>query len=94
MINLSKNTQLSFSANILAFKWCQNIGDALSHLAHFSSFLSESQRQEAVNILKSFSEPHQDLVDLAHYVHVAPIEPNNPTIGIIGQIDPSPSDSN
>ena len=97
MINFSENTknsQLPFEAHILAFKWYQNIGDALSHLAHFGSFLSLKQRIEAIEILKSYSQPHQDLVELAHYVHIAPIDPNKSTIGIIGQIDPSPSDSN
>ena len=83
MVNLSNNMRLPSEPQILAFKWCQNIGDALSHLAHFGSFLSETQRQEAVNILKSYSKPHQDLSELAHYVHIAPINPDKPTIAKI-----------
>ena len=86
MINYSKNTknsQLPFEAHIQAFKWYQNIGDALSHLAHFGSFLSLDQRQEAIDILKSYSRPHEDLVALAHYVHIAPIDPNESTIAEI-----------
>lgn len=83
MIKLTKTNQLPFEAHIQAFKWYQNIGDALSHLAHFGSFLSETQRQEAVNILKSYSQPHQDLVALAHYVSYAPIHPDKPTIAKI-----------
>ena len=97
MINFSKNTknsQLPFEAHIQAFKWYQNIGDALSHLAHFGSFLSLEQRQEAIDILKSYSKPHEDLVALAHHVSYTPINPDKSTSGIIGQIDPSPSDSN
>lgn len=83
MINVSKNTansQLPFEAHILAFKWYKNIGDALSHLAHFGSFLSLDQRQEAINILKSYNEPHQDLVELTAHVAYAPIEQGKPTI--------------
>jgi hypothetical protein len=89
MINFSKNTensQLPFEAHILAFKWYKNIGDALSHLAHFGSFLSLDQRQEAINILKSYNEPHQDLVELTDYVAYAPIEPGKPTIAEIHPI--------
>jgi len=83
MINLSKNPQLPFEAQVLAFKWYQTIGDALSHLAHFGSFLSETQRIQAVEILKSYTISNPELVALTHYVHDAPIIPKQYTISKI-----------
>lgn len=83
MINLSKNLQLPFEAQVLAFKWYQNIGDALSHLAHFGSFLSLKQREEAIEILKSYSVSTPELVALTDYVRNAPIDPNKSTIAKI-----------
>ncbi len=83
MINLSKNPQLPFEAQVLAFKWYQNIGDALSHLAHFGSFLSLKQREEAIEILKSYTFHNKELVALTHYVSDAPIDPNKSTIAKI-----------
>jgi hypothetical protein len=50
MINLSK-AQVSWDSQVIAFKWYQNIGDALSHFAHFSSFLSETQKQELIEAI-------------------------------------------
>ena len=74
--------QLPYEAQLLAFQWHQNIGDPLSHLAHFGSFLSESQRQGAIEIIQSYSR-HQEmfpLIDLMHYVNLASINENKPTI--------------
>jgi hypothetical protein len=85
MVHLYNNRRLPSEAQILAFKWYQNIGDALSHFAHFESFLSETQRQEAIDILKSYSRPHEELTDLSKYVHYVPINPDKPTIAKIHQ---------
>ena len=83
MINLSK-AQVSWESQVIAFKWHQNIGDAL---AHFSSFLSEAQRQEAFdlipsytlmpNVYKSFSE---EFVTLKSNIEIAPIKADRPTL--------------
>lgn len=92
MINLSK-TQVSWESQVIAFKWHQNIGDALSHFAHFSSFLSETQRDEALKIIKEYSsnikEQALDLIWRTQYdelevlrenVIIAPIKADRPTI--------------
>ena len=84
MINLSKTT-VSWDAQILAFRWYQNIGDALSHFAHFSSFLSETQREDALNMINTYDErcpewQKEDFRILKLNVEIAPINPNKPTI--------------
>lgn len=84
MINLSKAT-VSWDAQILAFRWYQNIGDALSHFAHFSSFLSETQREDALNMINTYNErcpewQKEDFRVLKLNVEIAPINPNKPTI--------------
>ena len=84
MINLSKTT-VSWDAQILAFRWYQNIGDALSHFAHFSSFLSETQREDALNMINTYNErcpewQKEDFRVLKLNVEIAPINPNKPTI--------------
>lgn len=85
MVHLSNNNRLPSEPQILAFKWYQDIGDALSHLAHFGSFLSLKQREEAIEILKSYTFHNKELVALTHYVSDAPIEPNKTTIAKIHQ---------
>ena len=82
MINLSK-TQVSWESQVIAFKWYQNIGDALSHFAHFSSFLSEAQRQEAFDIIKLYNHPTLipvELLVLKENILIAPIKSDKPTI--------------
>ena len=80
-------TQVSFESQVIAFKWYQNIGDALSHFAHFSSFLSEAQRQEAFNIIASYPNIHkmyhEEFATLKHDVEIAPIKSDKPTIAKI-----------
>ena len=83
MINLSK-TQVSWESQVIAFKWYQNIGDALSHFAHFSSFLSEAQRQEAFEMIASYDKMQslkgignmfeEDFHELHYNVQLAPIK--------------------
>jgi len=86
MINLSK-AQVSWDSQVIAFKWYQNIGDALSHFAHFSSFLSEAQREEALTLVGSYSNDwrtqHDELVVLKQNILIAPIKSDKPTIGKI-----------
>ena len=83
MINLSK-AQVSWDSQVIAFRWYQNIGDALSHFAHFSSFLSETQRQEAFNIIASYtlmpSMYKEEFVTLKSNIEIAPIKSDKPTI--------------
>jgi hypothetical protein len=83
MINLSK-TQVSWDSQVIAFKWYQNIGDALSHFAHFSSFKSEAQREEALQLIDSYTKnwrtKHEDLIILEKNVIIAPIKSDKPTI--------------
>jgi hypothetical protein len=83
MINLSK-AQVSWDSQVIAFKWYQNIGDALSHFAHFSSFLSETQRQEAFNIIASYSNMpsmyYEDYTELYRNVQIAPIKADKPSL--------------
>lgn len=43
--------QVSWESQQTAFRWYENIGDPLSHFAHFASFLSEAQRQTALNMV-------------------------------------------
>ncbi len=78
MINLSK-TQVSWDSQVIAFKWHQNIGDALSHFAHFSSFLSETQRDEALAIITWFN-PERELEILKENVLIAEIKADRPTL--------------
>jgi hypothetical protein len=77
MINLSK-AQVSWDSQVIAFKWYQNIGDSLSHFAHFSSFLSETQRQEAFNIIASYTNMPsmyaEEFAELRYNVQIAPIK--------------------
>lgn len=83
MINLSKNTQVSWDSQVIAFKWYMNIGDPLSHFAHFGSFLSETQRQQALDIIRMFQSPslgNDELVILQSNVEVAPIKADRPTL--------------
>ena len=79
------NKQVSFESQVIAFKWYQNIGDALSHFAHFSSFLSETQRQEAFDLIASYTLMprmyHEEFATLKHNVEIAPIKENKPKIG-------------
>ena len=86
MINLSK-AQVSWDSQVIAFKWYQNIGDALSHFAHFSSFLSETQREEALTLVGSYSNDwrtqHDELVVLKQNILIAPIKSDKPTIAKI-----------
>ena len=86
MINLSK-AQVSWDSQVIAFKWYQNIGDALSHFAHFSSFLSETQREEAFNIIASYTlMPNmykEEFVTLKSNIEIAPIKLDKPTIAKI-----------
>jgi hypothetical protein len=77
-MNLSK-AQVSWDSQVIAFKWYQNIGDALSHFAHFSSFLSEAQRDEALEMIESYS-PWQEIEILKENVLIAPIKSDKPTI--------------
>ena len=77
MINLSK-TQVSWESQVIAFKWYQNIGDALSHFAHFASFLSEAQREKAFEIIGSYGKMKdmyaEDFHELHYNVQLAPIK--------------------
>lgn len=77
MINLSK-AQVSWESQVIAFKWYQNIGDALSHFAHFSSFLSEAQRQEAFDLIASYPDKpgyfREEFAELHYNVQLAPIK--------------------
>jgi len=57
----------------------QNIGDALSHFAHFSSFLSETQRDEALEMIESYS-PWKEIEMLKENVLIAPIKADRPTL--------------
>jgi hypothetical protein len=86
MINLTK-AQVSWESQVIAFKWYQNIGDALSHFAHFSSFLSETQREEALTLVGSYSNDwrtqHDELVVLKQNILIAPIKSDKPTIAKI-----------
>lgn len=86
MINLTK-AQVSWESQVIAFKWYQNIGDALSHFAHFSSFLSEAQRQEAFDLIASYPNfqgmYHEEFATLKHNVEIAPIKLDKPTIAKI-----------
>lgn len=86
MINLSK-TQVSWESQVIAFKWYQNIGDAISHFAHFSSFLSETQREEALELIGSYSNDwrtkNDELTILKANIIIAPIKSDKPTIGKI-----------
>lgn len=80
------NKQVSFESQVIAFKWYQNIGDALSHFAHFSSFLSETQRQEAFGIIKLYEHPilmPAELLVLKENILIAPIKSDKPTLGKI-----------
>jgi hypothetical protein len=77
-MNLSK-AQVSWDSQVIAFKWYQNIGDALSHFAHFSSFLSEAQRDEALEMIESYS-PWQEIEILKENVLIAPIKADRPTL--------------
>ena len=83
MINLSK-AQVSWDSQVIAFKWYQNIGDALSHFAHFSSFLSETQRDEALALIDSYTQTRRSRLDelevLKENVIIAPIKSDKPTI--------------
>ncbi|NBW35135.1 MAG: hypothetical protein EBR30_08980 [Cytophagia bacterium] len=82
MINLSK-TQVSWDSQVIAFRWYMNIGDPLSHFAHFASFLSETQRQEALDIIRMFQSPslaNEELAILQSNVEIAPIKADKPTI--------------
>jgi hypothetical protein len=84
MINLNKGT-VSWDAQVLAFKWYQNIGDALSHFAHFSSFLSEIQREDALSMISTYNErcpdwKKEDFRILKFNVEIAPIKSDRPTI--------------
>ncbi len=76
MIN---QTQVSWDSQVIAFKWHQNIGDALSHFAHFSSFLSETQRDEALEMIESYS-PWKEIEMLKENVLIAPIKADRPTL--------------
>jgi len=76
MIN---QTQVSWDSQVIAFKWHQNIGDALSHFAHFSSFLSETQRDEALAIITWFN-PERELEILKENVLIAEIKADRPTL--------------
>lgn len=86
MINLSK-TQVSWDSQVIAFKWYQNIGDAISHFAHFSSFLSETQREEALELIGSYSNDwrtkNDELSILKANIIIAPIKSDKPTIAKI-----------
>ena len=95
MINLTK-AQVSWESQVIAFKWYQNIGDALSHFAHFSSFLSETQRDEALKIIEGYSSNikaqaldliwrnrYDELEVLKENVIIAPIKSDKPTIAKI-----------
>jgi hypothetical protein len=77
MINLTKG-QVSWESQVIAFKWYQNIGDALSHFAHFASFLSEAQRQEAFEMIASYDKMQymfeEDFHELHYNVQLAPIK--------------------
>lgn len=77
MINLSK-TQVSWESQVIAFKWYQNIGDALSHFAHFASFLSEAQREKAFEIIGSYGKMKnmyaEEFHELHYNVQIAPIK--------------------
>jgi hypothetical protein len=83
MINLSK-AQVSWDSQVIAFKWYQNIGDALSHFAHFSSFLSETQREQALQLIDIFLisrlTKNDELEVLKENVIIAPIKSDKPTI--------------
>ena len=83
-INLSK-AQVSWDSQVIAFKWYQNIGDALSHFAHFGSFLSETQRDEAFNIIASYPNLqgmfHEEFARLKSNIEIAPIKSDEPRIG-------------
>jgi len=77
MINLTK-AQVSWESQVIAFKWYQKIGDALSHFAHFASFLSEAQRQEAFDLIALYPDKHgyyrEEFAELHYNVQVAPIK--------------------
>lgn len=83
VVNLSK-AQVSWDSQVIAFKWYQNIGDALSHFAHFASFLSETQRDEALKIINGYitnwRTRHDELEHLKENVIIAPIKSDKPTI--------------
>ena len=46
MINLSK-TQVSWDSQVIAFKWYQNIGDAISHFASRLSYLRPKEKKHS-----------------------------------------------
>ena len=76
--------QVPYAVMHNAFRWYQNIGDALHHFAHYGSFLSETHRVEAFKILNSTQmipfEYVKEMNELKHYVYNAPINPNKSKI--------------
>jgi hypothetical protein len=79
------NKTIPFRVMHIAFKWWQNIGDALHHFAHFGSFLTEDQKEQALKILETYAnfpsdEFTEEIKELNHYVSIAPIDPTKPTI--------------
>ena len=86
---MNELNQLPYDAQVLAFKWYHNIGDPLSHMAHFGSFLSEEQRQKAIDMMspfKNLKSGHVNVYEvrqLSKYIEQAPIKSNKPTISKI-----------
>ena len=77
--------QVPYEIMCSAFRWWLNIGDAIHHFAHYGSFLSETQREEAIKDLSGFvsrspKEFEQELNELSHYINHAPIYPNKSRI--------------
>ena len=77
--------QVPYEIMCSAFRWWLNIGDAIHHFAHYGSFLSETQREEAIKdintlINRSSKMFEQELTDLSHYINHAPINPNKSRI--------------
>lgn len=76
--------QVPYSTMHTAFRWYLNIGDALHHFAHYGSFLSETQRDEANKILGRMPlvpfEFIGEINELKSIVEIAPLRPTKARI--------------
>ena len=78
MKNMDTFKQTPIEIMVSAFKWYHNIGDGLHHFAHYGSFISESQREQAIHVLGSYSkvpaEHVEELAVLKYFVYNASIK--------------------
>jgi len=71
--------QIPFQVMVSAFNWYHNIGDGLHHFAHYGSFISESQKEQAIHLVKSLysrapAEYVEELAMLKYFVCNASIK--------------------